>query len=54
MDPGSSADQFLIEQIRAGSERAWRQLIDRFAGRLGSSIAHTLGTNYLGLTLGVK
>ncbi len=27
---------------------------DRFAGRLGSSIAHTLGTNYLGLTPGVK
>ncbi|MGB2986099.1 MAG: sigma-70 family RNA polymerase sigma factor [Phycisphaerae bacterium] len=34
MDPGGSADQFLVEQIREGSERAWRQLIDRFAGRL--------------------
>ena len=29
-------------------------VFDRFAGRLGSSIAHTLGTNYLGLTPGVK
>lgn len=34
MDPGGSADRFLVEQIREGSERAWRQLIDRYAGRL--------------------
>jgi RNA polymerase sigma factor (sigma-70 family) len=34
MDPGPGADRFLVEQIRSGSERAWRQLIDRFAGRL--------------------
>ena len=34
MDSGADADQFLIEQIRAGSEQAWRQLIDRYAGRL--------------------
>lgn len=34
MDPGSSADHFLIEQIREGSEAAWRRLIDRYAGRL--------------------
>lgn len=32
--PTDSADQFLIEQIQAGSESAWRQLIDRYAGRL--------------------
>ena len=34
MDSGASADQFLVEQIRDGSERAWRQLIDRYTGRL--------------------
>jgi len=34
MDTGPGADQFLVEQIRTGRERAWRQLIDRFAGRL--------------------
>ncbi len=34
MDPADNADQFLVEQIRAGSESAWRQLIDRFTGRL--------------------
>lgn len=34
MDPGRNADQFLIEQIRDGNESAWRQLIDRYAGRL--------------------
>ena len=34
MDPGGSADQFLIEQIREGSEPAWRQMIDRYSGRL--------------------
>jgi len=34
MDPVENADHFLIEQIRAGSESAWRQLIDRFTGRL--------------------
>lgn len=34
MDPGASADQFLVEQIREGSEPAWRQLIDRYSGRL--------------------
>lgn len=33
MNP-ESADEFLIEQIRQGSEPAWRQLIDRFHGRL--------------------
>ncbi len=30
----ANADQFLIEGIREGSEEAWRQLIDRFSGRL--------------------
>lgn len=34
MDPNVDADQFLIEQIREGSELAWRQLIDRYTGRL--------------------
>lgn len=29
-----TADAFLIEQIRQGSEAAWRQLIDRYHGRL--------------------
>lgn len=28
------ADQYLIEEIRAGSESAWRQLIERYQGRL--------------------
>ena len=34
MDANVDADQFLIEQIREGSESAWRQLIDRYTGRL--------------------
>ncbi len=34
MDPSSNADHFLVEQIREGSESAWRQLIDRYTGRL--------------------
>ena len=34
MDPSVSADQYLVEQIRAGDSAAWRQLIDRFSGRL--------------------
>jgi RNA polymerase sigma-70 factor (ECF subfamily) len=33
MDP-DSADRFLVEEIRRGSESAWRQLIERFNGRL--------------------
>ncbi len=33
MEP-DSADQFLIDEIRQGSESAWRQLIERFNGRL--------------------
>jgi len=28
------ADEFLVEQIRGGDESAWRQLIDRYSGRL--------------------
>ena len=28
------ADQFLVEEVRSGSESAWRQLIDRYQGRL--------------------
>ncbi len=34
MEPAESADQFLVEQIRTGDPSAWRQLIDRFTGRL--------------------
>ena len=34
MDPQANADGFLVEQIRDGSESAWRQLIDRYTGRL--------------------
>ena len=29
-----NADQFLVERIRAGDQEAWRQLIDRYQGRL--------------------
>ncbi|MCH8243063.1 MAG: sigma-70 family RNA polymerase sigma factor [Planctomycetes bacterium] len=31
--PGN-ADQFLVEEISQGDQSAWRQLIDRFSGRL--------------------
>lgn len=34
MDSIDNADRFLVEQIRAGDATAWRQLIDRFTGRL--------------------
>lgn len=34
MEPGGQADQFLVEQITQGSNSAWRQLIERYAGRL--------------------
>lgn len=30
----SNADQFLVDEIKDGNEQAWRQLIDRFHGRL--------------------
>ena len=30
----SDADRLLIQQIRAGDQRAWQQLIDRYEGRL--------------------
>ncbi|HNO80267.1 MAG TPA: sigma-70 family RNA polymerase sigma factor [Phycisphaerae bacterium] len=33
MDPGQ-ADRYLIDDIRSGNESSWRQLIDRFHGRL--------------------
>ena len=33
MEP-ESADRFLVEEIRRGSESAWRQIIDRYHGRL--------------------
>ena len=34
MDSSASADHFLVDQIREGGETAWRQLIDRYSGRL--------------------
>lgn len=34
MDGSPGADQFLVEQIKKGGEAAWRQLIDRYSGRL--------------------
>ncbi len=34
MDAEAGADHYLILQIRKGNEAAWRQLIDRYAGRL--------------------
>jgi len=34
MEPIDNADRFLVEQIRGGDAAAWRQLIDRFTGRL--------------------
>jgi len=34
MDPVASADDFLVEQITRGSQPAWRQLIERYSGRL--------------------
>lgn len=33
MDP-TSADEFLVEEIRRGAPAAWRQLIERYEGRL--------------------
>ena len=33
MEP-ENADSYLVEEIRRGSETAWRQLIERFNGRL--------------------
>jgi RNA polymerase sigma-70 factor (ECF subfamily) len=33
MEP-DSADRFLVEEIRRGSQDAWRQLIERYQGRL--------------------
>ena len=34
METDGSADRFLVEEIKKGSESAWRQLIDRYSGRL--------------------
>jgi RNA polymerase sigma-70 factor (ECF subfamily) len=34
MDPAASADDYLVQQISHGQQAAWRQLIDRFNGRL--------------------
>src|SRR5262245_29509231 len=37
------ADQFLVTAIRRGDQRAWRQLIDRYRGRLVAFAARWLG-----------
>ena len=34
VDPNANADRFLVEQIRAGDQAAWRQMIERYNGRL--------------------
>lgn len=34
MSETQDADQFLVTAIRSGDQRAWRQLIDRYQGRL--------------------
>jgi len=34
LDKDSDADAFLIAAIRSGDQRAWKQLIDRYSGRL--------------------
>lgn len=34
MEPAEAADHFLVTQIRAGDQPAWRQLIERYSGRL--------------------
>ena len=39
-DSVENADHFLVEQIRGGSESAWRQLIDRCSA---ASLALRLG-----------
>lgn len=33
-EQSGNADQFLVEKISQGSQAAWRQLIDRYSGRL--------------------
>ncbi len=32
--PLSEADRFLLDQVRAGDQRAWAQLVERYEGRL--------------------
>ncbi len=34
MEPGENPNAYLIEQIRAGSQAAWKELIDSYSGRL--------------------
>ena len=34
METSPGADQFLVDRIRQGDQSAWRELIDRFTGRL--------------------
>jgi RNA polymerase sigma-70 factor (ECF subfamily) len=40
---GSEAERFLVEQVRAGDENAWRQLIERYQGRLTAYARRRLG-----------
>ncbi|MCZ6698675.1 MAG: sigma-70 family RNA polymerase sigma factor [Planctomycetota bacterium] len=58
------ADSFLIEAIRHGDQRAWRQLIDRYQGRLlafarsrlgaGSDAEDALQETFLGFVTSLK
>jgi RNA polymerase sigma factor (sigma-70 family) len=41
--PVEDVDRFLVDQIRKGDQRAWRQLIDRYQGRLSAFARARLG-----------
>src|SRR5262245_20982297 len=41
--PDENPDLYLIRQIRAGDQRAWRQLIERYQGRLLAFARSRLG-----------
>lgn len=43
MSSDPDADQLLIAQIRAGSDRAWSELIDRYEGRLLAFVEARIG-----------
>jgi len=40
---GSEAERYLVKQVRAGDENAWRQLIERYQGRLTAYARRRLG-----------
>jgi RNA polymerase sigma-70 factor (ECF subfamily) len=44
----SDSDRLLVEQIRGGDQQAWRQLIDRFEGRLLAYVEARLGRRTAG------